>query len=90
VDGKLSNGRWMPLSAKEIKFTASACHFSGNELVIPPDFTGEKITIKAELKTDPKQVIERTIWIKKNPDPDKLPSVEEVLKENGKKNKRKR
>jgi hypothetical protein len=82
VDGKLSNGRWMPLTSKEIRLFASACEFSGNELIIPADFTGEKITIKAELKSDPTQRIERTIWIKKKPDPQILPTVDEVMRDN--------
>jgi hypothetical protein len=80
VDGKLANGRWLPLTEKEINFSASACSFSGNELIIPPDFSGEKITIKAVLKTNPAVWIEKTIWIKKKPDPDKLPTKEEVIK----------
>jgi hypothetical protein len=81
VDGKLSNGRWMPLTAKDIKFTSSACEFAGNELVVPSDFTGEKITIKAELKGDPSKWLETTIWIKKKPDPQNLPTNEEVLRD---------
>jgi hypothetical protein len=53
VDGKLSNGQWKPLTSKEIKFSSSACEFQGNELVVPSDFTEDKIKIKAELKSDP-------------------------------------
>ena len=30
VDGKLDNGRWLPLTAKEIDFTATAGNFEGN------------------------------------------------------------
>jgi hypothetical protein len=90
VDGKLSNGRWMPLTAKEIKFSASACTFSGNELIVPADFPGEKITIKVELKSDPTQVIEKTIWVKRKPDPDSLPTAEEVMRGGKSKPKRNR
>ncbi|MEI9944866.1 MAG: hypothetical protein WDN26_11670 [Chitinophagaceae bacterium] len=80
VDGKLSNGRWMPLTSKEIEFSSSACEFLGNELVVPPDFTQEKITVKAVLKNNPSVWLEKTIWIKKKPDPDKLPTKEEAMK----------
>lgn len=80
VDGKLSDGRWQPMTAKDIRFSASACAFSGNELIVPPDFTGEKITITAELKSDPSRRIETTIWIKKKPDNELLPTKEEILK----------
>lgn len=88
VDGKLADGKWVPLSAKEIRFTASDCHFSGNELVIPADFRGEKVTVKAVLKADSSKSIERTIWIKTRPD-GPLPTQEEILKKYRKKTGRK-
>ena len=80
VDGKLSDGRWMPLTAKEIQFSSSNCTFSGNELVIPNDFAPDKITVKAVLKSNPSLWLERTIWIKKKPDGE-LPTKEEVLRD---------
>lgn len=79
VDGKLSNGRWLPLTAKEIKFSCSSAMFEGNELIIPADFKEEKVTVKAVLKANPSIVIERIIWIKTKPDGE-LPSIEEVMK----------
>jgi hypothetical protein len=88
VDGKMSNGQWKPLTEKDIKFTSSSCRFSGNELIIPFNCSEEKITVKAELKSNPALWIERTIWIKKLPDPDKLPTNEEVLREYKKPRKR--
>jgi hypothetical protein len=83
VDGKLSNGKWMPLTDREVRFSASACKFSGNELIIPADFGADKITIKAVLKSNPNLWLEKTIWIKKKPDPE-LPTLEEVMKGKGK------
>jgi hypothetical protein len=80
VDGKLSNGQWQPLTSREIQFSSSACDFQGNDLVIPPDFKEEKIKIKAALKSDPAIWKEVTIWIKKIPDPDSLPGLDQVLK----------
>ncbi len=80
IDGKLNNGRWMPLTGKEIEFTASSCEFSGNELIVPAGFTEEKIKVKAVLKSNPSVWKERTIWIKKLPDPDTLPTNEEILR----------
>lgn len=79
VDGKLSDGRWLPLTEKDITFSATACRFSGNELIIPADFSGASITVKAVLKSRPGTFIERTIWIKTKAE-DELPSREEVLK----------
>ena len=80
VDGKTSDGKWKPLTAKDITFTASYGTFEGNELILPADPTAEKITIKAVLKSDPALWKEITIWIKKKPDDERLPSNEEVLK----------
>jgi hypothetical protein len=70
VDGKLSNGRWQPMTAKEIEFSCNLAKFEGNELIIPVDFTEEKVMVKAILKANRGIVIERTIWIKKLPDPE--------------------
>jgi hypothetical protein len=78
VDGKLSNGKWMPLTSKEIQFSSSDCKFSGNELIIPNDFATEKVRVKAVLKSNPALWLERTIWIKKKPDGE-LPTKEEIL-----------
>jgi hypothetical protein len=82
VDGKLADGHWMPLTGKDIKFSSSACQFSGNELIVPFDFGEEKITVTAELKSDPARRIEKTIWIKKLPDPEILPTKEDVMRDN--------
>jgi hypothetical protein len=89
VDGKLSNGRWLPLTSKEIQFSSSDCKFSGNELVIPSDFSLDKITVKAVLKSNPSMWLERTIWIKKKPDGD-LPTKDEILRDMNSKPKRRR
>ncbi|MBN8865800.1 MAG: hypothetical protein J0H92_20675 [Sphingobacteriales bacterium] len=70
VDGLQSNGRWLPLTDKELEFRSSDCYFLGNNLVIPADFKGKKITITAILRNKTALHIERTIWIKILPDPD--------------------
>lgn len=89
VDGKLSNGQWQPMTSKDIQLSSSDCKFSGNELIIPPDFTVDKITVKAVLKSNPAVWIEKTIWIKKKPDGE-LPTQEEVMREYRKKPTRKK
>jgi hypothetical protein len=78
VDGKLANGRWMPLTGKDILFSCSSASFEGNQLIIPADFKQEKVTVKAVLKSNPAVSIERTIWIKTKPDGE-LPTREEIL-----------
>lgn len=85
VDGKTSDGRWKPLTAKDITFSSSYGTFEGTELVIPDNPTVEKLTIKAVLRSDPRLWKEITIWIKKKPDDERLPSNEEILKNKGKK-----
>ena len=79
IDGKLSNGRWLPLTSKDIQFSSTHGTFDGNELILPADFREAKLKVKAILKTNPSMWIERTIWIKTIPDPDTLPTKEEIL-----------
>ena len=86
VDGKTSDGKWKPLTGKDIEFTSSYGKFEGNELVLPDDPAVEKITVKAVLKANPAIWKEVTIWIKKKPDPDSLPTKEEILRDKSKKN----
>lgn len=87
IDGKTSDGKWKPLTAKEIEFTTTYGKFEGNELLLPDEVTVEKIIVKAVLRSDPKKWKEITIWIKKIPDPE-LPSIDEVLKNKPQKNSR--
>ena len=82
VDGKLSTGNWKPLSDKEIQFSCSHGIFEGNDLVLPAIVTQEKVTVKAVLRSNPAMWKEITIWIKKNPDDEKLPSKNDILNGN--------
>jgi hypothetical protein len=84
VDGKLSNGKWQPLTTKEISFTSSYGKFEGNELILPADCKEEKVTIKAVLKTELQIWKEITVWVKKKPDDEILPTKEEILKNKSK------
>ncbi len=86
VDGKTSDGKWKPLTAKDLTFTTSYGTFEGTELVLPDNPTVDKLTVKAILKSDPKLWREITIWIKKKPDDENLPTNEEVLKNKSQKN----
>lgn len=79
VDGKLSNGRWMPLTAKEVDFSCATAKFEGNQLIIPEDFKPARVTIKASLKNNSSVWIEKTIWIKTVPDPE-LPTLDDIDK----------
>jgi len=79
VDGKMTDGRWLPLTSKEIQFSASAGNFDRNDLVLPADFAEEKVTVKAILKSTPAIWKQTVIWIKKKPDDEILPTKNEVL-----------
>jgi hypothetical protein len=79
IDGKLSNNHWLPLTAKEIDFTATAGSFEGNSLFIDNNFNGAKITVKAVLKANPAIFKEISIYIKKVADNERLKTSEEVI-----------
>ncbi len=79
VDGRLSNGNWLPLTSKQINFTANAGTFDGNSLFIEKNFTGEKITVKAVLKENNIVSKEITIYIKKKEDNEILKTNEEIM-----------
>ncbi|MEJ7740858.1 MAG: hypothetical protein WKF97_25855 [Chitinophagaceae bacterium] len=91
VDGKYSDGRWLPLTSKQIAFTSTAGKFDNNSLFVDPDFREEKITVTAVLKSDTSVSRSVTIYIKKKSDNEKLKTAEEVMKEleQGKTRKRK-
>jgi hypothetical protein len=79
IDGKLADGKYLPLDSTDIIFTASEGKFFGNSLWIPSDYSKEKVHIKATLRSDPQQSREFDMYIKKIPNPDKLKSEQEIL-----------
>ncbi len=81
VDGKLSNGNYLPLDSTHIVFWASEGKFSGNSLWIDKNFKYDHVLIKVLLRSNPKLNKEFTIYIKKKPDDEKLPTPEEVIHE---------
>ena len=81
VDGKLSDGRWLPLTAKEVTFSTSAGTFDGNSLFIDSNFKSPFVVIKAALKTNPSVIKEVTIYIKTSILNERLKTTEELLDE---------
>ena len=79
IDGRLSNGRYLPLDSNHLHFRSSAGQFFGNSLFLPPDFPGEKVTIHVELKKST-QARDFTLYVKKTSDPVRLPTEEEILR----------
>ncbi len=86
IDGKLSDGSYIPLDTSNIFFSSSDGKFYGNSLYIDPGFSNQKVKIKAVLKSNPLLHKEFTIYIKKIPDPAKLKTLDEIL--NGSKRKK--
>jgi hypothetical protein len=90
VDGKLSDGRWLPMSTKEIDLTSSAGVFKGNSLFIDSAFKGPKVTIKAVLKSNPAVWKELTLYIKTTISNERLKTTEELMEEWKKESKKKK
>lgn len=65
VDAKLSNGKYMPLTAKDLNFTISAGKLEGNTIWIDWDFKPDSVIVEVVLKKDPSVKRTITIWIKK-------------------------
>ncbi|MDX2049179.1 MAG: hypothetical protein SFU87_20505 [Chitinophagaceae bacterium] len=82
VVGKLSNGKWAPLTSREIIFTSSAGKFEGNDLILDSTVKDEKVTIKAVLREDQKIWKDTLLYIKKAESTEKLKTKEEILGEN--------
>jgi hypothetical protein len=79
VDGKFSDGRYLPMTSREIKFSSSGGKFDGNSLFIDSAFKDEKVTIKVILKADTTVFKETIIYIKRHEDVEKLKTVDEIL-----------
>jgi hypothetical protein len=79
VDGKLSNGRWQPLTAKELNFSCSAGRFEGNSLIIDSAFKDSAVTVKATLKGNPQVWKEVVIYMKTRDTVERLKTMDEVL-----------
>ncbi len=88
VDGKTTDGQWLPLTSKEIDFSASACRFEKNSLFVEKDFSGESVTITAVLKSKPDVRKSVTIYIKKMENNEPLKTSEEIMREPAKSRKK--
>lgn len=75
VDGKMSDGSWLPLTDKQLRFTTDYGKFEGNSLVLPDAPAVEKVSVTVALKNNPRMTKSTVIWIKQRPDPP-LPKYE--------------
>ena len=81
IDGRLSNGSYLPLDNNDLTFTTSAGEFKGNSLWINKDCKENKVSIKVILKSNPSLHKEFDIYIKQLPNNEKLKTTEEILNE---------
>jgi hypothetical protein len=81
IDGKLSDGRLVPLDTTDLLFSSSDGKFYGNSLYIDPDFSKEKVNIKAVVKSNPTMYKQFDIYIKKIPNPTHLKTLDEIMNE---------
>ena len=84
VDGKTSDGRWLPLTATDIDFSTggdSNLRFQNNDLFIDSSYKKETVTVKAILKANPNIWKEVTIYIRKRGFDEPLKTNQEVLGE---------
>jgi hypothetical protein len=79
VEGHFTDGTYLPLSNKELRFTSTAGRFNGNSLFIDSSFTDDKVTVKAVVIRNPRLARQIDIYIKKAPDNEKLPTMDEVM-----------
>ena len=79
VDGKLSNGSYIPLDTTHVRFTASAGMMQGNVLTLDSLLKDEFITITATLISNPAVKKEVRIYVKKILTEEPLRSAEELI-----------
>ena len=82
IDGRLSNGKYLPLDSTQLIFKSSYGKFYGNSLLVDKDCKEEKVSIIVTMKNDPSLHKEFVMYIKKKEDGN-LPTIEEVLKKKG-------
>jgi hypothetical protein len=88
VDGKLSNGRYLPLMTDEISLSSSAGKWDGNSLIIDKDSKIDSVVITAFLKSRPEIKKTVTMHVKKKEVDSPLKTEDELLDEWRKKSKR--
>ncbi len=81
VEGKLSNGKSYPLDNSSIIFKSNYGKWEGNDLIIDSSYHADSVVVFVALKSNNAINAQKTIYLKKLPDPEVLKTVEEVLGE---------
>ncbi len=81
VDGKLTDGTYLPLTGKEITFASSAGRWDGNSLIIDSAYKQDSVVVTASLKEHPEIKKNVTIYLKKILTEPPLKTEKELLEE---------
>lgn len=80
VDGKLSDGTFLPLMDDEVVFKSSVGTWRGNSIILDISVNVEKVTITAILKKTPSVCKQVIIYVKKVTEEAELKTEQEILK----------
>lgn len=75
----MSNGIYLPMDTTHIKYLSSAGRFVGSSLWLDEDFKPKSVDITVCLKTDSKQTYRFTMFVKQQPDNERLKTSEEII-----------
>jgi hypothetical protein len=81
VDGKYSNGSFMPLMTNEVVFTSTAGKWDGNSLILEKNCKTDSVVITAWLKDRPEVKKSVTIYTKRIEVEPPLKTEKELLEE---------
>lgn len=90
IDGKLTNGNYLPLMATEITFSSTAGKWDGNSLIIDRGCNIDSVIVTACLKERPEVKKKVTIFLKKIEVEPALKTEKELLEEWQKKDPKKK
>jgi hypothetical protein len=79
VDGKLSNGSFIPLDSSHVRFSASVGKMTGNVLTLDSAVKDEYVIVAATLISNPAIKKEVKVYIKKVIAEERLRSAEELI-----------
>ena len=81
VDGKRSDGSYLPLMTDEVSFKSSSGRWDGNSLIVDSSIKQDSVVITATLKANPEIKKNVTIFIKKTDTNGPLKTEKELLEE---------
>ena len=81
VDGKFSDGTWLPLDSTQLLFSANTGSFKGNDLFIDSSYTADSVLIKVSLKKEPAVCKKIVVYIRKRGFDEPLKTDSEILED---------